>query len=70
MPRSIELFTVYGAKILVPTDRAVKVNVGGDEFWLPFSEIREPDSLEIRASRGEEIDLVIPVWLAKEKGLL
>lgn len=70
MPRPTELYRIDGATILNFTALAVLISVDGEQHWFPFSQIREPDSLEIRGSRGLEVDLVIPAWMAKEKGLI
>lgn len=70
MPRPTELFTIDAAKVIRWTPLAVCVSIDGEELWFPFSEIREPDELYIHASRGQEIELVVPAWLAKAKGLI
>lgn len=50
------------------TDKAVLINDGTRDAWIPNSLIDDPDleTLEI----GETVDLLIPEWLAKEKGLI
>lgn len=70
MPKPTELFTISNALVIALTQLAVKIDVDGEQYWLPFSEIREPDILFIRASRDDSIDMVIPAWLAKDKGLI
>jgi hypothetical protein len=72
MPKPTELYTINNARIVnfARSGLAVLVTIDGEDVWLPFSEIREPDELSIRASRGLEIDIVIPAWMAKQKGLI
>lgn len=72
MPKPTELYRIDDAlvKAFSRTGLAVLIAVEGEDIWLPFSEIREPDELDIRASRGLTIELVIPAWMAKEKGLI
>lgn len=72
MPKPTELHRIDEAKVLAfsSSGLAVKISVDGEEHWLPFSEVREPDELEIRASRGLTIEMVVPAWIAREKGLI
>jgi hypothetical protein len=37
----------------------------GDEFWIPWSQLKD-DSVD---KDGDEGDIRIPLWLAREKGL-
>ena len=48
------------------TDMAILVEVEGDEFWLPKSQI---DWLGC-AEEGDEIEVRVPEWLAEEKELM
>lgn len=54
------------------TDKAVRVSKPGEreEFWIPFSQIIEPDEQTIRECEGTDCELEIPNWLAEERGLL
>lgn len=72
MPKPTELHRIDEAKVKAfsRSGLAVLVEVDGDDYWFPFSEIREPDELEIRASRGLKIEIVVPAWMAREKGLI
>lgn len=55
-------------KCIGETSKAILVLVDGDEkVWLPRSQVSE--SSEVRRE-GDEGNLVIPEWLAEEKGLL
>lgn len=68
MPKPERLVTFHGIVTRL-TDAAVKFEADGVEeaFWLPKSQIREPDPEDF--AEGEEEDVTIPEWLAKEKGL-
>jgi len=72
VPRPTELHRLDEAKVKAfsPSSLAVLVEVEGEDYWFPFSQIREPDELDIRASRGLTIEMVVPAWMAKEKGLI
>jgi len=50
------------------TDRAVGVsldNNGDVDHWLPKSQIEWPETAE----KGDRIDVVLPLWLARERGM-
>lgn len=50
------------------SDKAVLIHDGTREAWIPKSQIEDPqpDELEI----GEHVELLLPEWIAKDKGLL
>ena len=68
----IEYFTIDKAKVLnfSQSGLAVLISVDGEKYWFPFSQIEEPDEQYIREARGLEIEMTIPAWMAKEKGLI
>ena len=68
MSRATEYFTFTGI-ILVLREKAVKVDIGGGEVWLPRSQIEDEEELE-RYGAGSTVEFSIPAWLAKEKGIL
>lgn len=70
MARMTEYFTIDKATIVAFSDKAVLITVDGEKYWLPFSQVEEPDERYIRDCRGLEIEMTIPAWLAKEKGLI
>lgn len=49
------------------TDRAVLVNDGDKDVWLPLSQV-EYDFCDTEP--GEAIEIVVPEWIAKDKGLI
>ncbi len=49
------------------TARAVLVNDGDRNTWLPYSQIEDGmETLEV----GKHVTLLVPEWLANEKGLI
>lgn len=51
------------------TDRAVLVNDGEYDFWLPKSQVTIEGG-EFPDEAGTAIEIELPEWLAKEKGLI
>lgn len=69
MPRD-STFNCEG-KVLRCTQAAFLFQMTGgpkDPAWIPFSVLVEPDEKSIRETLGEEIDIEIPEWIAREKG--
>ena len=61
-----ELVSVSGI-IKKKTDKAILLfdEELSSEVWLPISQIETGDDLII----GAEVDIIIPEWLARDKGL-
>ena len=60
------------ATLVTSTDRAILVYQGsyGTSKWLPKSQILEPDPVALaKAESGEELNMVIPLWLARSNKL-
>jgi len=54
------------------TDSAAKVMLDNEEpVWIPFSLIVEPEEQEVRDMLNDPdgLEITIPEWLAREKGL-
>lgn len=49
------------------TDKAILVNDGEDTYWIPKSQIDEESEVH---HEGDEGLLVIPEWLAEDKGMI
>lgn len=62
-----EFVPVEVGGILVATDRAVLVEVDGEEVWVPRSVIEGGDGLE-ESEETQEID--VAEWFAEKKGWL
>lgn len=59
---------VEGVYVQAVTDKAILVEWGGEEFWLPRSQIR--DGFETWLCEGFQGDIEVVEWLADEKGLV
>jgi len=57
---------IDGVCALRETDRALLCDIHGRRVWIPFAQIAE--SSQVR-SAGDTGSLLIPMWLAKSRGL-
>lgn len=57
-----EVYTLKGVTIKHETDKAIMVEVYGEEVWLPRSQIEDIDE--------DTGDITITAWIAKSKGLI
>lgn len=48
------------------TDKAVLIHDGTREAWIPRSQIEDPEEFVM----GENVEILMPEWLAKDKSLL
>lgn len=64
-----ELFEVT-VEFICQTTMAIQVDDGtGNKVWIPKSQVKEPpnyDDLE----KQEVVELLLPTWLAMDKGLI
>jgi len=52
------------------TEHAIYTNDGTSEsIWIPKSQIKEPPDYD-NLKKGDTIDILIPIWLAMDKGLI
>lgn len=64
-------FVVGHVTVKATTGSALLVDVDGEDIWFPWSQIHENSELyEGAAERGDEGELVVTEWVAKQKGLL
>lgn len=61
------LIEIQVDRIITTTLRAILVDDGDQEVWLPASQI---DMESIEHNRDGTVTLMIPEWLASEKGLI
>lgn len=61
-----ELARVEVERVVRATAKALLVEVEGEEVWIPRSQIHDDSEVW---DEGHEGTLVIPLWLAAEKGL-
>ncbi len=59
-------FTTVEGTYLHETDKAVLVEVDGDEVWIPFSCC---DFVEGSHDRGDSITLEVATWFAEKEGM-
>lgn len=69
-----KLITLYGVRCKATTDLAVLIqDCDGSEHWMPRSHIREENPEDGGATtitaKGDEGDLVVTEWIAKQKGI-
>lgn len=57
---------IQGALAKKETDKALLVEIDGDEHWIPKSQI--DDDSEVY-QEGDEGELVVSMWLAEQKGI-
>lgn len=61
---------VAEGKILYVGEKSVKIWTPGKDYWIPLSQILESDPEINEMEEGDEATLIIPAWLAREKGLV
>lgn len=61
-------YVEIACQVRYKTDRAVLIHDGAREAWIPFSQIEDPDPADME--KESHITLLIPQWLAKDKGLI
>lgn len=57
----------FDCKYVHHTDRGLCVNIGGQNVWLPISQIELEDVDQME--KGEEIEILVPCWLAEDNGI-
>lgn len=59
--------------VLAHTDKAVLVRHEGSDYWIPFSQI-DPESSIVKEGKdfekGDTGSIIIPRWLAAQKGIV
>jgi len=53
-------------EVVKATDMALLCLIEGDEHWIPKSQIHRTSEVK---DEGDEGTLIIPLWLAEEKGI-
>ncbi len=59
----VKIIRLSGAAMLVES-----LSDGPREVWIPFSQIKDGSDVNRDSDEGDEGTLVIPQWLAEEKG--
>ena len=60
----------FEAVFVRATDMAILVEIDGNEYWLPLSQLGDDSELGEDSGRGEDGSVFVPEWLAAEKGLV
>ena len=66
MPHQVEVIYLHA------TDKAVLVDIDGEEVWVPSSQIHADSEVTagVDMERGEEGTLIVSDWWARKLGLL
>lgn len=60
-------YTLVTADIVQCTEKAVLINDGTKEAWVPYSQIKDPKEFH----RGEVgVEILMTEWIATQKGLI
>jgi hypothetical protein len=59
---------IVTAIYLHATEKAVLLDIDGEEIWVPLSVLNGPDDVDCY-ERGDEGDFDIAGWFAKKEGL-
>ncbi|MBA2708700.1 MAG: hypothetical protein H0U59_12920 [Gemmatimonadaceae bacterium] len=57
--------TIEGVEVTVATAKALLVTKDGKENWVPLSQLKDGTTVKKRGDKGR---IILPAWLAKEKG--
>lgn len=58
------------ATVIHVSPRALLVEIDGEQFWVPHSQIHDESELSQDSSPGDSGTLVMSTWIAEQKGLL
>jgi hypothetical protein len=58
--------TLENCSILNATQKALEIEHNGEIFWLPKSQIEDPDRLKVGDS---DVTVLITEWIADQKGI-
>jgi hypothetical protein len=53
----------------VATERAVLIEVDGEEMWFPFSQITDDSMIDDMIERDDYVEIEVSDWIAEQKGL-
>lgn len=60
----------FSAVVEATTEKAVLLDFGDMKAWIPISQIVDCDCKLDMLMKGDDIEVELPLWLAKEKELL
>jgi len=58
------------AQVVAATAAALLCDIDGEEIWIPKSELGGGSEITEDSTPGDEGTIVIPGWLAEERGLV
>lgn len=63
---------VFEAEFIRQSNKAVLVEIDGEEHWIPESQIHDDSEAFVGCDldKGDACKLICSEWIAKEKGLL
>lgn len=59
-------FVLLVADVVHITERAILLSCDGEEFWVPKSQVEDPDNLE---PGEEDAEIRVKKWVLDERGL-
>lgn len=62
-----EPIRIEDAKCIAATSKAICVEIDGEEYWIPQSQVHEDSEVY---NHGDQGTLVISEWIAKQKGFI
>jgi hypothetical protein len=68
--KSDETFVDLEAEVKYMSGKAMLVDIDGEDYWIPYSQIAGHSQLDNCSEKGDEGVLVIAEWLAEKKGLV
>lgn len=63
-------FSLGVQRLKAKTEKAILVEVDGEDIWFPLSQVHDDSELHGESEVGEDGDLVVTEWIAKQKNLL
>lgn len=67
---SDETVTLEEVCVVRRTESSLLVEYEGEEFFIPFSEISDESEITEDSEPGDTGELIIPEWLAEDRGLV
>lgn len=65
MPQS-NYVHLEGCNVVAVTDKAMLIEYDQSEYWLPLSQVADPDNYE---KGDEDVTISITEWIAEQKGI-
>lgn len=65
---SDEGYELGEALVLTVTEKAVLVQVEGEEIWVPKSILHEDSEIDEESEKDDEGDVLVKTWWAEQEG--